>query len=44
MKNDSINVQTDRTLSPVIKSIKQDKNKKKLKDKSRDKSKNKVVE
>ncbi len=43
MKNDSINMQTDEMLPPVIKPAEQDKNKKKLKDKSRDKPKNKTV-
>ncbi len=44
MKNDSINVQTNRTLSLMIKLAEWDKDKKKSKDKSRDKSKNKAVE
>ncbi len=43
MKNDSINMQTDRTLPLMIKPAEQDKNKKKSKDKSRNKTKNKTV-
>ena len=44
IKNDSINMWTNETLSSVIKLAKWDKNKKKSKDKLRNKSKNKVIE